>query len=112
MRMPSMKRREQIWGLTFITPIVLQFLLFAVVPLGVAIWAAFTNWNLISGSHDFVGLANFAKFLADHGRYGIPFNIVYGPGAPDGIALPELLSDGAVLDALNRAAGGEPGKGA
>ncbi|AWU93638.1 protein-disulfide reductase DsbD family protein [Azospirillum ramasamyi] len=56
--------------------------------------------------------AAIAKFLADHGRYGIPFNLVYGPGAPDGIALPELLSDGAVLDALNRAAGGEPGKGA
>ncbi|CAO3422429.1 protein-disulfide reductase DsbD family protein [Azospirillum endophyticum] len=49
--------------------------------------------------------ATIAKFLADHGRYGIPFNIVYGPGAPDGIALPELLSDGAVLEALNKAGG-------
>ncbi|MBK1836083.1 thioredoxin family protein [Azospirillum sp. YIM B02556] len=49
--------------------------------------------------------AAIAKFLADHGRYGIPFNIVYGPGAPDGIALPELLSDGAVLEALSKAAG-------
>ncbi len=56
--------------------------------------------------------ATIAKFLADHGRYGIPFNIVYGPGAPDGIALPELLSDGAVLEALNRAAGNGAGKGA
>lgn len=62
---PSMKRREQLWGLAFITPIVLQFLAFALVPLGVAVWAAFTNWNLISGSHDFVGLSNFAKFLTD-----------------------------------------------
>ncbi|AWK85856.1 protein-disulfide reductase DsbD family protein [Azospirillum thermophilum] len=42
-----------------------------------------------------------ARFLADHGRYGIPFNIVYGPGAPDGIALPELLSESAVLAALD-----------
>ncbi len=46
-----------------------------------------------------------ARFLADHGRYGIPFNIVYGPGAPQGIALPELLSEAAVIDALNRASG-------
>jgi suppressor for copper-sensitivity B len=45
-----------------------------------------------------------SAFLSDHGRYGIPFNIVYGPGAPEGIVLPELLSEGAVLDALDRAA--------
>lgn len=49
--------------------------------------------------------ATIAKFLSDHGRYGIPFNIVYGPGAPDGIALPELLSEGAVLESLSKAAG-------
>ncbi len=44
-------------------------------------------------------------YLAAHGRYGIPFNIVYGPGAPDGVPLPELLSEGAVVEALDRAAG-------
>jgi len=44
-----------------------------------------------------------AAFLARHGRYGIPFNIVYGPGAPEGLALPELLTEGAVIDALDRA---------
>jgi suppressor for copper-sensitivity B len=44
-----------------------------------------------------------AEFLATHGRYGIPFNIVYGPGAPGGIALPELLTEGAVMDALRQA---------
>jgi len=46
-----------------------------------------------------------ADYLAAHGRYGIPFNAVYGPGAPDGIVLPELLSADAVLDALARARG-------
>ncbi len=46
-----------------------------------------------------------ARYLARHGRYGIPFNIVYGPGAPEGIALPELLTEGTVLDALDRASG-------
>ncbi|MCG5241123.1 protein-disulfide reductase DsbD family protein [Azospirillum doebereinerae] len=48
-----------------------------------------------------------ARFLADHGRYGIPFNIVYGPGAPQGIALPELLGEAAVIEALDRAAGAQ-----
>lgn len=46
-----------------------------------------------------------SRYLALFGRYGIPFNAVYGPGAPDGIVLPELLTEGAVLAALDRAAG-------
>jgi suppressor for copper-sensitivity B len=45
-----------------------------------------------------------ADFLGRHGRYGIPFNIVYGPGAPAGIVLPELLTDEAVTRALDQAA--------
>ncbi|GEO81553.1 protein-disulfide reductase DsbD family protein [Pararhodospirillum oryzae] len=44
-----------------------------------------------------------AAYLASFGRYGIPFNVVYGPRAPDGIVLPELLSEAAVMEALARA---------
>ena len=46
-----------------------------------------------------------AQYLATHDRYGIPFNIVYGPGAPQGIALPELLTVDLVTEAIDRAAG-------
>jgi suppressor for copper-sensitivity B len=46
-----------------------------------------------------------ADYLASFGRYGIPFDAVYGPGAPDGIALPELLTADAVREAVERAAG-------
>jgi suppressor for copper-sensitivity B len=45
-----------------------------------------------------------ADFLGRHGRYGIPFDIVYGPGAPAGIVLPELLTAEAVTSALDQAA--------
>jgi suppressor for copper-sensitivity B len=44
-----------------------------------------------------------ARYLASFSRYGIPFNAVYGPGAPDGIALPELLTEAEVLAALDKA---------
>ena len=54
--------------------------------------------------------AVIVDYLGRHGRYGIPFNMVYGPGAPLGIPLPELLTDQSVLDALD-AAGGTPGSG-
>jgi suppressor for copper-sensitivity B len=42
-------------------------------------------------------------FLKSHGRYGIPFYLVVGPSAPQGILLPELLSIEAVRDAVKRA---------
>ncbi len=44
-----------------------------------------------------------AKFLASYGRYGIPFNVVYGPGARGGLVLPELLDQESILSALDRA---------
>jgi suppressor for copper-sensitivity B len=46
-----------------------------------------------------------ANYLASFGRYGIPFNAVYGPGAPEGIALPELLSKSGVIAAIEQARG-------
>ncbi|MDP1584754.1 MAG: protein-disulfide reductase DsbD family protein [Bradyrhizobium sp.] len=44
-----------------------------------------------------------AGFMREHGRFGIPFNIVYGPAARDGIALPELLSSSTVSAAFDAA---------
>jgi len=46
-----------------------------------------------------------ARYLASFQRYGIPFNAVYGPGAPHGITLPELLNHDAVVQAFKKAAG-------
>ncbi|MBT4770527.1 MAG: copper-binding protein [Rhodospirillaceae bacterium] len=46
-----------------------------------------------------------AAYLATFGRYGIPFNAVYGPAAPAGIALGELLTEGEVMDAIRAASG-------
>jgi len=46
-----------------------------------------------------------AAYLASFGRYAIPFNAVYGPGAPKGIVLPELLDEETVLNAIEKAKG-------
>ena len=47
-----------------------------------------------------------SDYLKSFGRYGIPFNVVYGPGTPNGEPLSELLTADAVMAALNRARGG------
>jgi len=52
------------------------------------------------------------RYLESFGRYGVPFNAVYGPGTPAGRPLPELLSADAVLDALARAGAGADTGGA
>lgn len=46
-----------------------------------------------------------SKFLARYNRYAIPFNIVYGPEAPEGIILPEILTQESVIDAFSKAKG-------
>ncbi|MGF1688312.1 thioredoxin family protein [Photobacterium japonica] len=43
-------------------------------------------------------------YLRSNGRYGVPFNIVYGPKAPKGIPLPVILTNDDVLNALSSAA--------
>jgi suppressor for copper-sensitivity B len=47
--------------------------------------------------------AAIADYLRSFGRYGIPFNAVYGPELPGGQALSEILTDGEVVSALRRA---------
>lgn len=46
-----------------------------------------------------------SQYLNKHGRYGIPFNIVYGPDAPQGVALPELLTTDSVVEAAAQSNG-------
>lgn len=46
-----------------------------------------------------------ADYLASFGRYGIPFNAVYGPDVPDGVMLPEILVTDSVLAAVEKAGG-------
>lgn len=64
-RASDMRRRERMWGIAFVAPISLQVILFCVIPVGIAVVAAFTNWNVIKGTYEFVGLENFVEFLTD-----------------------------------------------
>ena len=44
-----------------------------------------------------------SAYLARYNRFGIPFNIVYGPAAKEGIILPEILSFDTVEKAISAA---------
>lgn len=49
-----------------------------------------------------------SRFLASFGRYGIPFNVVFGPRSPFGETLSEILTPDAVMAAVERAANAGP----
>ncbi|MFK8036066.1 MAG: protein-disulfide reductase DsbD family protein, partial [Hyphomicrobiales bacterium] len=44
-----------------------------------------------------------ARYLEANNRFGIPFNIIYGPNAPNGILLSEVLSSEKIKTALEEA---------
>lgn len=44
-----------------------------------------------------------SRYLKSYNRYGIPFNIIYGPSEPEGIVLPEILTTENVMDAIEKA---------
>jgi suppressor for copper-sensitivity B len=46
---------------------------------------------------------DIAAFLASHGRFGIPFNIIYSDTVPTGQVLSELLQTSNVMAALETA---------
>ena len=52
--------------------------------------------------------AEIFAFLRSFSRYGIPFDVVFGPGTPRGRVLPELLTRGDVIAGLEAAAVSRP----
>jgi ABC-type sugar transport system permease subunit len=57
--------RERLGSLVLIGPPLLLYLLFAVLPIGVAAWFSLTDWDGISRTIGFVGLDNYARMAGD-----------------------------------------------
>ncbi|WP_277558198.1 thioredoxin family protein [Ereboglobus sp. PH5-10] len=61
----------------------------------------FRNKNIVALKADWTNKdAQITAELAKFGRSAVPFNLVYKPGEPEPVVLPELLTPGIVLDAL------------
>jgi suppressor for copper-sensitivity B len=66
--------------------------------------ALFSNKNVIRMRADWTRPSEtIAQYLSKFGRYGIPFNVVYGPEKPKGVTLPEILTNKSVISALKQA---------
>ncbi|TLS66056.1 protein-disulfide reductase DsbD family protein [Photobacterium damselae] len=72
------------------------------------IYSALDQENIVLMRGDWTKPSDYVtNFLQSHGRFGVPFNIVYGPEAPNGIELPVILTSEQVLDALKQASSKE-----
>lgn len=60
----TMSRRRTIYGYLFISPFILGFIFWFLIPAAVSIYLAFHRWNLISAPR-YVEFANFERLLSD-----------------------------------------------
>jgi multiple sugar transport system permease protein len=60
----GVRRREAITGYLFISPFVVGFLWFTALPMAIAVYIAFTKYQIVSPP-EWVGVANFAKLFRD-----------------------------------------------
>lgn len=68
MTMAAKRRQEAVYGLTFMIPALIIFLIFLIIPIGAALYISFTDWNGISpvleeGAFEYVGTANYSDLL-------------------------------------------------
>lgn len=61
----KLKRKEGAAGLLMVTPSLVYFFVFFLIPLAICIYASFTNRNILSVKRTVVGFRNFDKMFAD-----------------------------------------------
>lgn len=62
-------KENSLAGYLFISPWLIGFFLFALIPIGMSLWLAFTNYDILGG-WDYVGLSNFERMFTRDIRYG------------------------------------------
>ncbi len=62
-------KQNNLAGYLFISPWIIGFLLFGLIPIVISLGLAFTNYDVLSGG-DFIGLANFERMFFKDIRYG------------------------------------------
>ncbi len=68
------------------------------------VYPALQQKNIITMKGDWTHPSTkITNYLKSHQRFGVPLNVVYGPNAPQGIALPVLLNSDDVIQALDYA---------
>lgn len=94
-KMGSLARREARWGLVFLSPWIVGFLVFYLVPMVASLIFSFTNFDITRPEGPrFVGLANYAQLFRDpqvRKSLGITLRFMF-VAAPIGVVWPLFLA--------------------
>src|SRR5215210_3858195 len=93
--MSALRRQQAYYAILFILPGLAVYLIFMVYPFLNTIYLSLTNWNGVSETKDFVGLANYQRMLGDPIAWKAFVNnviwVIIGTIAPVAIGLFEAL---------------------
>ncbi len=95
-KMSTAARKENRYGLAFVTPPFIGFCLFMAFPIVFAFIASLTKWNGMNNMLDnFVGLRNYIKLFTDEKFWKVLLNtIIYMIGIPCGMILGVVIALG------------------
>ncbi len=62
---PPLRRQQAYYGILFVIPGLLIYLVFMIFPFLSTVYLSFTNWNGVSPNREFVGLSNYARMFGD-----------------------------------------------
>lgn len=89
----KLNRSERRAGLLFIAPIYLQFTVFFLFFLGYAVVMSLTDWNILEGTKNFIGLENYKTILTDQQFWRSLWNTLFLMlGIPIGMILAMLAA--------------------
>lgn len=95
-KMNAAERREHRWGLAFVAPPFIGFLLFMAFPIVFAFVASLSKWNGMNSVFDsFCGLENYIKLFSDAKFWKVLGNtVIYMLGIPIGMGLALIIAVG------------------
>jgi len=60
---PTLRRREAVYGLLFVAPQAIGYLVFLLGPIAAIFWFSLFRWNIVWGMFDFIGLDNYRTLV-------------------------------------------------
>ncbi len=64
-QVPALRRQQAYYGVLFIVPGLIIYLVFMIYPLLNTIYLSFTNWTGVAPTKDWVGLSNYARMFGE-----------------------------------------------